>query len=63
MKIAPHLRPRIQRDIETITNKILRELGYPEPPLDLALVRELQKLDLAYFSTEKVSYSARQSAS
>lgn len=53
MKIAPHLRPRIQRDIETITNKILRELGHPEPPLDLAMVRELQKLDLAYFSTEK----------
>ncbi len=53
MKIAPHLRPRIRRDIETITNKILRELGYPAPPLDLAMVRELQKLDLAYFSTEK----------
>lgn len=53
MKIAPCLRPRIQRDIETKADKVLRELGFPEPPLDLAIVRELLKLDLAYFSTEQ----------
>lgn len=53
MKIAPHLRPRVQRNIETIANKILRELDYPEPPLDLAIVREFLKLDLAYFSSEQ----------
>ena len=53
MKASPQLRPRLKREIDAITDKILRELGYPEPPLKLEGVRELLKLDLAYFSTEQ----------
>lgn len=53
MKASPQLRPRLKREIDAITDKILRELGYPEPPLKLEDVRELLKLDLAYFSTEQ----------
>ena len=40
------LRPRIREDIVARTRKILRDLGEPEPPLRLELVRELLKLDL-----------------
>lgn len=47
------LRPRIRQDIEARTDKILRDLGYPEPPLRLEQVRELIRLDLAYYSTER----------
>ena len=47
------LRPRIREDILARTRKILRDLGEPEPPLRLDLVRELLKLDLAYYSTER----------
>lgn len=47
------LRPRIRKDIVARTHKILRDLGDPEPPLRLELVRELMKLDLAYYSTER----------
>lgn len=39
------------RDIDAQVAKILRGLGNPEPPLDLRLVRELQKLDRHYYST------------
>jgi hypothetical protein len=37
-------------DINGQVDKILRGLGYPEPPLDLTLVRELLKLDRQYYS-------------
>ena len=29
------LKPRLRRDIKSIADRILEELGYPEPPLDL----------------------------
>jgi hypothetical protein len=47
------LRLRIRQDIEARTDKILRDLGYPQPPLRLEVVRELVKLDLSYYSTER----------
>lgn len=45
------LRSRTVADIDSQVAKILRGLGNPEPPLDLRLVRALQKLDRDYYST------------
>lgn len=42
---------RTTQDIDDQIGKILRGLGNPEPPLDLNVVRELLKLDRAYYST------------
>ena len=49
--LNPELRPRTTIDLNTQTEKLLRGLGYPEPPLDLQLVRELLKLDRHYYSS------------
>jgi hypothetical protein len=38
-------------DIDAQVDKVLRGLGYPEPPVDLRLVRDILKLDRAYYST------------
>ena len=40
-------------------DKILRELGYPEPPLNLDIVRALLALDRSYFSSETNGLLAR----
>lgn len=40
-----------QRDIDQLIDKILRDLGRPEPPLDLRMVRELLRLDRKYYSS------------
>jgi len=45
------LTPRTVADIDAQVGKLLRGVGNPEPPLDLASVRELLKLDRAYYST------------
>jgi Zn-dependent peptidase ImmA (M78 family) len=45
------LKARTAADIDSQVAKILRGLGMPEPPIDLRLVRELLKLDRAYYST------------
>lgn len=37
-------------DINDHVDRLLRDLGWPEPPLRLEQVRELQKLDLTYYS-------------
>lgn len=37
-------------DINDHVHRLLRDLGYPEPPLKLEEVRALQKLDLTYYS-------------
>ena len=37
-------------DINTNVDRLLRDLGRPEPPLRLEQVRDLQKLDLTYYS-------------
>ena len=45
------LGPRTIADIDGQVDKILRGLGYPEPPLSLDLVRELLKLDRQFYSS------------
>jgi uncharacterized protein DUF955 len=45
------LRERTAKDIDDQVSKILRGLGYPEPPLSLDDVRELLRLDLGYYSS------------
>lgn len=42
-------------DIREVVQRILRDLGNPEPPLDLVQVRALLELDLAYYSTADTS--------
>jgi len=37
-------------DINDLVDRLLRDLGGPEPPLDLDQVRDQQRLDLAYYS-------------
>ena len=49
---APILKPRLRQDIQAKVDRVLRELGYPEPPLRLDDVRELLKLDRSYFTGE-----------
>lgn len=39
-----------REDIDDLVDRLLRDLGRPEPPLDLDQVRALQKLDLSYYS-------------
>jgi hypothetical protein len=46
------LDPRTARDIDNQVAKILRGLGNPEPPLDLADVFELLKLDRQYYPSQ-----------
>ena len=47
------LRPRLCKEIENLTEKLLRELGAPEPPVNLDDIRELLQLDRSYFSNER----------
>lgn len=49
--LNPELRPRTIADLDAQTEKLLRGLGRPEPPLDLRLVRELLRLDRHYYSS------------
>lgn len=49
---APILRTRVRAEILSKADRILRELGYPDPPLRLEDVRELLKLDRSYFTSE-----------
>lgn len=46
---------REQKDIENLVGKIIRDLGNPEPPLRLDVVRDLLALDLKYYSSTDVS--------
>jgi hypothetical protein len=46
-----YLDERIARDIDKRVAKILKDLDNPEPPLRLELVRELLRLDLAFYTT------------
>jgi hypothetical protein len=45
---------REQRDIEKLVAKILRDLGNPDPPLNLQQVRELLSVDIKYYSSADV---------
>ncbi len=49
---APILRQRVRKDIQSKAERILHELGSPEPPLQLENVRELLKLDRGFFTGE-----------
>lgn len=55
MKGAPILPPRVRQDIQARTDKILREIGNPEPPLRLGDVREVLRLDRGYFTGDSDS--------
>ena len=46
------LLPKTKVDIDSRVSRVLRGLGNPEPPLRLEDVRELLKLDLAFYSAE-----------
>jgi Zn-dependent peptidase ImmA (M78 family) len=48
-----YLRQRIADQIDDQVEKVLRDLGYPEPPLKLDIVRDQLKLDLKYYGSEK----------
>lgn len=43
------LRERNARQIDRAIEKVLQELGYPEPPLDLSIVRRNLRIDLEYY--------------
>lgn len=42
-------------DIDRIVDRLLRELGNPEPPLSLEVVRDALKIDLKYYNTAEPS--------
>jgi hypothetical protein len=44
------LKERTAQDIDTRVATILKDLGDPEPPLRLEIVRELLRLDITYYS-------------
>jgi len=46
-----YLKERTAQDIDQRITKILKDLGDPEPPLRLEIVRERLKLNLAFYST------------
>jgi hypothetical protein len=46
------LKARIRQDIQAKVERVLRELGYPEPPLRLEDVRGLLRLECSYFAAE-----------
>ncbi|MFC1759425.1 hypothetical protein ACFL2H_11775 [Planctomycetota bacterium] len=45
------LNERSEKDIDVRVEKVLKDLGIIEPPLDLDLVRELLQLDKAFYSS------------
>ncbi len=47
-----YLSPRVTADIEKQVKRLLRDLGQPEPPLVLAELYDLLKLDLAYYRSD-----------
>ncbi|MDP0497628.1 MAG: DUF955 domain-containing protein [Verrucomicrobiota bacterium JB024] len=52
MNNIPILQPKTRSSIEDRVNRILRDLGNPEPPLYLPNVRELLDLDLNYYRSD-----------
>lgn len=46
------LRAKTLQDIDARIERIISDLGNPEPPIDLREVRELLKLDLAYYTAD-----------
>lgn len=54
-KDEPEIGPHEAADIKSHVRRLLRDLGNPEPPLDLNIVRDRLKLDLAYYSKEDLT--------
>ena len=52
---TPRLSKRTTQDIDAQVEKVLRGLGFPEPPLNLETVRALQELDFGFYSTTDTS--------
>lgn len=52
MAKSPILRPRTALDVDSRIDRVLRGLGNPEPPLNLDQVRELLKLDRAFYTSD-----------
>jgi hypothetical protein len=50
------LHPKTAEAIDSRVEKILKDLGHPKPPLSLADVRTLLKLDLGYYSSDDDSW-------
>ena len=46
------IRTRNALDIDRKVERVLKDLGNPEPPLDLYIVRELLKLDLDFYTAK-----------
>src|SRR5438105_9673504 len=44
--------PKEKSELQAQVDKVLRGLGYPDPPLDLRSVRELLELDRSYYSSD-----------
>jgi hypothetical protein len=40
------------REIDALVDRVHRDLGHPQGPIELATVRDLLKLDLQDYSTE-----------
>jgi hypothetical protein len=51
----PQLRLLTAQDIDSQIDKILRGLGYPEPPLRIEDVRELKRLDTTFYTSTDTS--------
>jgi hypothetical protein len=47
------VRERVKNSIELRVAKVLADLGHPQPPLDLNMVRALLQLDLNYFQKDE----------
>jgi len=48
--------PKTVKDIDDRVDRVLKGLGYPDPPLRLEDVRELLKLDLKFYTADNPSY-------
>lgn len=50
--VSTIIREKTRNDIDRRVERVLRGLGYPEPPLSLEVVRELLNLDLMYYTSD-----------
>ncbi|AYF88163.1 ImmA/IrrE family metallo-endopeptidase [Pseudomonas sp. DY-1] len=48
--------PKTAKDIDSRIDRVLKGLGYPEPPLRLEDVRELLRLDLRFYTADNPGY-------
>ena len=53
------LRPRTMERIDQRVERLLDRIGNPEPPLELALVRDALELDRDYFRMDDPSFVGR----